>query len=177
MAPTMKRLALLISLITFLIGIAASCVVDLDPNLEDIYYCESDEDCTTRFQCDLETNRCIRPRTEAPNFNDDKGKTEIESCNELEEDEYPVEGGLPHLQEICDGIDNNCDGEIDVIFCEEKRDCPSGTLARDPEGNGVNYECIDGICEAYPFNTLQPGCNEPIRCIDGELEIVPEQCR
>lgn len=179
MVITMKRFTLILFLLTFFLGFGVSCVVDLDPNLEGVYFCESDDDCTNRFQCDLEENRCVRPRTDNPTFNQNQPNTEIESCDELDEDEYPIEGGLPHLQEICDGIDNNCDGEIDVIYCERNSDCPTGTLARDPEGNSVRYECNTtlGVCEAYAFNTLQPGCSEPIRCIDGALEIVPEQCR
>lgn len=159
----------------FSLGFLAGCVVDFSSDVEDRFACQSDEDCSRNYVCGTE-GFCIVPTAGPTNQNQNQNQILPDECDPEHED-YPFDPPLS-IQEVCDGQDNNCDGQIDVITCQSNSDCPSGE--RDPQDNRVSYECNlqTGLCEAFGLDRLGgPECQEPLACIDGNLEIVPVNCR
>jgi hypothetical protein len=83
----------------------------------------------------------------------------------------------PSLAEICDGKDNDCDGEVDeLLSCEEAFDCPA---ASHPQGSLIPT-CEAGSCVYNtPLNSVaagDPACDALVRCVDGEFEMQPDAC-
>jgi len=87
--------------------------------------------------------------------------------------------------EICDGLDNDCDGSTDEEgICGEETYCGDGEI-QTPNDNGQNEQCDDGntangdgcssICLTETPTTCDPTCSEPTPiCNEATLECV--QC-
>jgi hypothetical protein len=120
----------------------------------------------------------------------------LQGCNAME----PTE-------EICDGVDNNCDGVIDNTDCDDENSCTVDTCygadgcGHDPMDSGecldgdactIGDHCEDGVCVGAPIGcddenpcTIdacdgQGGCGfEPIAgpCDDGELCTLGDFCQ
>ncbi|WP_199589811.1 putative metal-binding motif-containing protein [Lujinxingia litoralis] len=187
------RLRLMISALALLALTlqAAACSVAFDATEEGVYYCESDEDCLApQFICSVE-NTCVRRgdiNDQYPCIDEDEDGygapgTDRRNCPNAQEDCDDTNPDInPGKAEVCDGIDNNCSGDTDVVTCSRDSDCPTGVS--DPEGNSVNYTCNteSGVCEARPAISFCPGntcpeCAVVLQCTSGALDITPETCR
>ncbi len=168
-----KHLSLLLAaaLFGFGFGLFTACGVDLDVPIADVYPCDSDDDCISRFECFQGYCHPVGTTGDGPGDSGD-GDIDPEECNpeELGED-YPLDPPLD-IQEVCDGQDNNCDGNVDIIFCGGTSDCPSN--ATDGAGNSVQYVCNEGRCEARAFNAFE--CPGEIPCVGGALEVWDAEC-
>jgi MYXO-CTERM domain-containing protein len=84
---------------------------------------------------------------------------------------YACDGGVGPTTEICDGKDNDCDGQID-----DSAECPNGAVCL--EGKclvscaGVEFscpggtKCVNGYC--VPDKCAAAKCKPTERCIDGD---------
>lgn len=178
MKPRSFLLPLLI-VIAFGFGMWSGCSVDFDTDEPGMFPCEKEteeEDCIGHFECI--DGFCDEPQ-EPENQNQNQNTPEPEECNpqELGEENYPLEEPLD-ITEVCDGQDNNCDGEVDIIFCDENNNCPSNP--EDPYGATLTFQCNTEDfdpprCEAFASNTLR--CPDPIECLGEEgYEPVPNEC-
>ena len=201
MNTALLRIFVIFSL-AFGIGLWAGCTTeDFDTADPGKFYCEEDEDCPDNYECDPVVERCVAEEDENGNGNGNGGPDE---CIPDDHDDYPLDEPL-ELQEVCDGQDNNCDGYVDVIFCESDDDCPSS--GEDLYGTSLNYSCeevdelpverVDGedengngeddngngedeesysICQAYHSDTF--ACPDPFPCDSeaGAHESVYEAC-
>lgn len=139
--------------------------------------CDSDEVCRG--------GRCVPANVD----NDHDGYAAATDCN----DEDPmIHPGQP---EVCDGLDQNCNGEVDEGF-DSDRDgyttCGSGDASRadcrddDPNVhpgadelcNGADEDCDGDVDEDIPTETCSTTCGEGVRsCVDGDWECsAPENC-
>ncbi len=164
-------------LLTFGVVVWAGCSVDFSASEPDMFACDDDDDCLDPdFVCG-EQGFCDEPQFDTPNNNDDNDEEEL-VCD-MGDPDYPPEEPLD-IDEVCDGTDTNCDGHIDIIFCDDEGECPGST--RDPEGTTLRFECNEELeppqCEAFPPNTFEVGCNEPVPCDSsvGEYQEVFEKC-
>lgn len=176
--------------LAFVLGFWAGCSVDFNAEQDDIYACTTEADCIPGYQCTQ--NTCTKPT-----IIDSGG----EPCVDADGDGYGAEGTVttncpgafqgdpnrtkpdcddtnpnvnPGAQEVCDGIDNNCDGNIDVVPCTSDGDCPF--QVSDPQENDVNYRCVDNFCVAFPVNAIGAVCRQPLECRNGVLDTVPAEC-
>lgn len=164
-------------LITFGAGVWAGCSVDFSASEPDLFSCDDDSDCLDpEFECSDE-GFCDEPQVVEPG-NNDNGNGEDLVCDPNDPD-YPPEEPLD-IFEACDGTDTNCDGEIDVIYCDDGS-CPSAT--EDRHGTRLNYRCNDQLsppqCEAFAPDEFGEGdCHLPIACDSeaGRYEDVPAAC-
>lgn len=167
--------ATLLASLFFGAGLWAGCSSEtsVDFSEEGAFSCVADRECLGGFECSStnpeESGVCVRP---TPGGGDGDGDERPETCepDELGEN-YPLDPPLP-IEEVCDGVDNNCDGNVDVTFCERISDCPRQS---DPEGFALQRTCEEGVCEYYASNRF--ACPDPIPCVDGAFEIVPPDCQ
>ncbi|MFU8803082.1 MAG: putative metal-binding motif-containing protein [Bradymonadaceae bacterium] len=192
-----KRLlpvSLSIVALAFIIGFWAGCTVGFDATEDGVFHCLTDDDCVSGFEC--QSRVCTRPTVVGPADCDDEdgdgfGKPDTDrsgcegafpgdprahepDCDDTNRDIYP---GAP---EVCDGIDNNCDGNVDVVPCEDRSDCPTGVS--DSEGNDITYRCESNRCAAFPVKQICtpdpcPECSQSLSCNGGILDTVPVACR
>ena len=165
----------------FAVGFWVGCSVDFDSELPGVFSCTSDDDCTGRFVC--VSGYCDEPPPSDNTSNGNGGGPtecipgQIQGYPDShmdDDDTYPLD-----IDEVCDGRDNNCDGEIDVIYCDDSGSCPSNP--DDPNGVRLTFECNTDLnppqCEAFAPNRFGGGeCNQPIPCENGEYREVPNAC-
>ena len=113
------------------------------------------EDCgsTDDFNCDGSTGTVD---------NDNDGFLACEECNDASAVAYP--GGM----EVCDGLDNDCDGQIDVGFPGEDGTCETGETGICGVGA---LQCIDAVYQCV--RELNPGvelCDDLDNDCDGEVD-------
>lgn len=76
-------------------------------------------------------------------------------------------------EEICDGIDNDCDGDIDESFPEMGMSCSEGLGACLSEGT---QQCKDGalMCDAIPEEPADEVCDGIDNDCDGTIDNLPD---
>lgn len=148
-------------------GCSSETGIDLDE--EGVFSCVDDRECLNNFECN-DDGYCVRPT--APGTGDgDNERPETCEPEELGED-YPLDPPLDIL-EVCDGRDNNCDGNVDIAYCERTSDCSTDAIS--PDGTSLQRTCMEGVCRYFAPN--QFACPDPIPCVEGAYELVPEECR
>lgn len=116
----------------------------------------------------------------------------FQKCNDLDMDGYSSESGdcddndstvHPEASEICDGKDNNCDGQIDEDFdidgddyyqCGDELDCNDGDSSINPgsiemPGNALDENC-DGSLGSCDPNATWKNHGQYVRCVAHEVE-------
>ncbi len=163
------------------LGLLVGCSVEFDAGEDDVFPCDDDSDCIGNNQCI--GGYCNPPTSGGNDAGGDTDNGPIAECNpediagyptdHLDDPQYPLD-----VQEVCDGQDNNCDGHVDIIFCESDSDCPSDQS--DPNGVGLSLRCntelAEPVCEAFAPIEFGPGCGDPVECVDGEYETVHPDC-
>lgn len=188
------RLVLIAFALAFAVGLVAGCVSDFEFTEEGPYECETDQDCVAPGHvCDNEPaearNDNRQPTMTCMNNSaipsDSTNGNDLDECDTDHED-YPFDEPL-EIQEVCDGEDNNCDGNVDIIFCGEgTMGCPGGSDLEDPNGCAIQYRCNEDDydpprCEAQSVDTFgdDPSavdCTVVLECVGGQIEAMPPEC-
>lgn len=142
-------------------GLDNNCDGQIDENILTLFYLDNDGDGFGNFNESVEA--CQAPEDYVPNGND---------CDDDDEVSYPS------ASERCDGVDNDCDGEIDedVLlewFLDEDGDGFGSDYmieACNPTGDYVEItgDCDDDNPDAYPEN--EEVCDEIDNNCDGEID-------
>ncbi len=161
------------------LGFGVACTVDFESDEANTFACENDEDCVGSYRCvdgfcDIATGN-----NDDPNNGPNNGQPSECLPDELGDD-YPLDEPLD-IDERCNGQDDNCDGFVDVIFCDSTSDCPSSA----PDANGINitqFDCAfdedfgEDVCQARPREQLGDCFELVLDCVDGQYEAMPEEC-
>ena len=88
--------------------------------------------------------------------------TGIRECNESQTAVICVADDVQSTPETCDGVDNDCDGDVDEDYpgtrcCTEDYQCPPGAA------------CVDGNCEGGGGAANGNECNGPFDCPFGDI--------
>jgi hypothetical protein len=214
---------LAIATIFFTAGIWSGCTVGFDPGDESqsgLFPCETNDDCVDGFECS-EDNLCEQvcvgcdesppcdqeadPEGDIDLDNDGYGtgddRTNCPEANrpfvDCDDNDPDVNPGQP---ELCDGKDNNCDGEgadganqVDEFNCDPNGDV--GVECGSPPSHlasFLQYECRQNTCTLLPFNRKEElrcdemyiTCNSSEKAFTYELDgttytpdDVPSECR
>lgn len=182
-------IAVLVFAFCFAAGFGMACVpgFDLDELDPEDFDCDEDEDCLDGEVC--EDGVCTEPEGPQPDCVEDEDCAEDEVCEnqecvvdpdtlecDMDDEDYPPEEPLP-IPEKCDGLDTNCDGDIDGgdtgLVCESDDDCPD--QGHDIYGTELDVECDDGVCSAY-YRANQISCSGYTCLPPGECPEGAEGC-
>lgn len=143
------------------------CTVAFDAEQEGTFPCASDNDCVDGFECSTTSNLCMKIQTGVPDSPD---------CEDKDGDGYGVNDDRtncryakfdcddndpnvhPDNTETCDGIDNSCDGNIDVFECPGGAaiECGSPPVG----GNDIKFACVDFQCVLVHKVQITQQCRE-----------------
>lgn len=159
----------------FVFGFWTACTIGFDPGGDngEEFSCSTNDDCIAPKQCfngicGLGGESCVDDDDDGYGVGD---TTLCASCQEEDKCAEDCNDGDPSinpgLRETCDGIDNNCDGEIDEPQpCQGPLDCGDESPFRS--------ECNASICEYFP--PISTGeCNQPAACVGG-MRTAPDAC-
>jgi hypothetical protein len=163
-----KITILALAAVFFAAGFAAGCTVAFDSNQEGLFPCETDGDCLDGYECDEIQKVCMEvsliadtappcdqtanPEGDIDLDNDGYGTGDNRSecpnpapdCDDADAERHP------NNAELCDGADNNCDGQgadgadsIDEFDCTIDADCGA------PPNSSVNYTCVNNQCALW----------------------------
>jgi hypothetical protein len=169
-----RRLSTALAAASLLTG----CTIGFDTDQPDTFSCTDDSDCVSPFVCKGGVCKasggtdCVDDDGDGYGVGDTSDCPECLSANKCEEDCNDDDPAVnPGLQDTCDGKDNDCDDEIDEpSSCETSADCPM-------EGSDVLSSCDGGVCVYKPALQTTAECREPLACVDGERQPVPDACR
>jgi len=114
-----------------------------------------------------------------------EGKIACNAAGDGTECKITSEGQSPQMDEVCNGLDDDCDGAIDeALTCKTGNCMPRGA----EQCNGVDDDCDGKVDESDPRNDTECGSNVgecrpgKLRCVAGSLRCTgaigpqPEQC-
>jgi hypothetical protein len=171
------------ALVAFAVANAVACQVALRAEDEDAQCTPSGKPCGPGMTC--KAGRCIQcvPKPEECNFEDDDCDGEVDEDFDRDQDGFTVCGQLgsnldcnddpekgganihPGAPELCNGVDDNCDGRVDELpnNCTEGTQCVAAKAAcirsddcrqfGCPAGKGCNVatgQCSDPDCRSNP---------------------------
>jgi hypothetical protein len=152
--------------------------------------CKASDDCPCDHDDDCETGICVRgPDGEkvcAKPCGD--GCPNDWKCFKTNKDGKITYLCLPDLlpdcvpyKEICDGLDNNCNGKTDELFCDDGNPCTDNICAPGgpPGGGGPNGDGCVAVpwvkpCEDGDLCTLGDSCADG-QCVTGEPKVCTDQ--
>ena len=83
-------------------------------------------------------------------------------CNDARADVRPARGGLPGAPELCDGLDNDCNGRID-----ESAECCEGCASLGAERERADVCLEDGTCDCSTEPGTGPCASGQTCCLSG----------
>jgi len=140
-------------------GVDDDCDKSIDEDLTTLWYRDADGDGhgadpevnpTPEDGQPLETSACKQPNGYASNSDD---------CDDNESAIYA--GASP----VCDGLDNNCDGELDEASSDQDGD---GFYTCTPQDHGTEMDCNDADPSIYPDATYAVGDDPNDQNCDGD---------
>ncbi|MEM9071723.1 MAG: MopE-related protein, partial [Myxococcota bacterium] len=165
-----------------------SCVADVD--------CGDGDECTVGESCDTDAHRCIPG---APLACDDADPCTEDLCEALSGCVHPLidddgDGHAPSTlgecgtdcdddnasvfagaEELCDDIDNNCDGTADETTVTWYVDCDGDGFAADTAG--AVTDCVPPPVVDCEWTSTRPASATTTDCYDGNADVFPGQER
>lgn len=151
----------------------------------DVFQCEDNGDCgEPGYTCNPSTNRCERAWADSfceDQDNDGYGVGEVrDECAFTAEDPDDTDASInPGAHDICDGKDNDVDGEVDELLdCSEGGDRDCYTQLQIPRENTL-FSCIEDRCVLLPANSTGECEGVRLRCEGGvydDSEAVARGC-
>ena len=106
---------------------------------------------------------------------DAKGATSSVDCNDNDPNIFPGSGTRPKPDEVCDSVDNDCDGIVDNA--ESLTLCPAG-LTCAPSGKCVNTDCRKTPCvDPDKCDALSLACIKPASKAIGDVCATDGECQ
>lgn len=146
---------------------------------ENLYPCEENADCSEPGYVCNKSGFCAFPGGTEPCVDEDGdgfgSNDDRRDCVEAQQDKDDTCAlCTPITKEVCDGVDNDTNGETDeLIPCQQFLDCP-GNSADDVPTNlpsGARWTCQNNLCVVVPPKTLSDECKDlTIACVDGAYD-------